>query len=113
MKINIKKTTDLTPSLQTYIEEKLMPLAKFIKHLDEKGDVEIWLEISRTTNHHRKGDVFMAAADLKLPGKILRGQAEAENIRTAIDEARNMLHMEIKKYKTKAGSVRKGEQREK
>jgi len=101
MKINIKKTTDMTPSLQTYIESKLMPLAKFIQHWDEKGDVEIWLEVSRTTNHHRKGDVFMAAADLKLPGKILRGEASAEDIRTAIDEARNMLHMEIEKYKTR------------
>ena len=108
MKINIKKTSDLTPSLETYIENKLMPLAKFVKHFDEKGDVEIWLEISRTTNHHKKGNVFKAAADLKLPKKILRGEADAEDIRTAIDQARNMLHMEIEKYKTKIEKNRRG-----
>ena len=101
MKINIKKTTDLTPSLQTYIEEKLLPLGKFVKQFDETGEAQIWLEISRTTKHHKKGDVFMAAADLRLPRKILRGEATAEDIRVAIDGARNKLHMEIKKYKTK------------
>ena len=101
MKITIKKTFDLTPSLSLYIENKLAPLAKFVKHFDETGEAQIWLEISRTTRHHRKGDVFMAAADLRLPGKILRGEAEAENIRKAIDLAKQELQSEITKYKTK------------
>ena len=48
MKINIKKSTDLTAALEDYIEEKLLPLAKFVKHFDEMGDAEIWLGISRT-----------------------------------------------------------------
>src|SRR5258708_650299 len=101
MKITIKKTFDLTPSLSLYIENKLSPLAKFVKHFDETGEAQIWLEISRTTRHHRKGDVFMAAADLRLPGKILRGEAEAENIRKAIDLVKQELQSEITKYKTK------------
>jgi len=109
MKINIKKTTDITESLRTYIDEKLMPLAKFVKHFDETGEAEIWLEISRTTQHHRKGDVFMAAADLRLPGKILRGEAAAENIRKAIDLVRKELQMEIEKYKTKTVKFTRGE----
>jgi ribosomal subunit interface protein len=109
MKINIKKTTDITDPLRTYIDEKLMLLAKFVKHFDETGEAEIWLEISRTSNHHRKGDIFMAAADLRLPGKILRGEATAENIRKAIDLVRKELQMEIEKYKTKTVKFTRGE----
>jgi ribosome-associated translation inhibitor RaiA len=43
----------------------------------------------------------MAAADLDLPGTVLRSEASASDIRKAIDEVRNMMHMEIQKYKTK------------
>ena len=102
MKITIKRTLDVTPSLETYIEEKLMPLTKFVEPYEKDGEVELRLEVSRTTQHHKKGDeVFMASADLPLPGKILRSEASADDIRKAIDEVRNMLHMEIQKYKTK------------
>jgi ribosomal subunit interface protein len=109
MKITIKKTLDVTPSLETYIGEKLMPLAKFVKAFDREGVVELKLEVSRTSNHHRKGDeVFMAAADLRLPGKILRGEASASDIRKAIDEVRDILHMEIEKYKSKHADSPRG-----
>jgi ribosomal subunit interface protein len=102
MKINIKKTTELiTPSLETYIQNKLMPLAKLVKHADETGEAEIWLEVSRTTNHHKKGDVFMAAADLRLAHKVLRGEATASDIHMAIDQVRDHLRLEIDKYKAK------------
>jgi len=100
MDINIKKTTDLTPSLEMYIEEKLAPLAKFVKQFDETGEAAIWLEISRTTKHHKKGEVFFASADLRLPKKVLRAEGYATNIRMAIDEAKRTLHAEIEKYKT-------------
>ncbi len=102
MKIITKKTLEVTEPLEVYIEEKLMPLAKFIEPFDRDGSVELHLEVSRTSQHHRKGEeVFMACADLSLPGKVLRGEATAADIRRAIDEARNILHMEIQKYKTK------------
>jgi ribosomal subunit interface protein len=101
MKITIKKTSDLTPALETYIEEKLGTLAKFVKRFDATGEAAIWLEISRTTNHHQKGEVFMAAADLRLPQTILRGEANAENIRKSTDLVLKELQMEIEKYKTK------------
>ena len=102
MNITIKKTLDVTPSLETYIEEKLMPLGKFVETYEKEGEIELRLEVSRTTQHHHKGEeVFMAAIDLALPGKVLRSEASASDIRKAIDEARNMMHMEIQKYKTK------------
>lgn len=92
----------MTPALQTYIEGKLMPLGKFLEPYEREGEIIMRLEVSRTSQHHHKGDeVFMAAIDLSLPGKILRSEASASDIRKAIDEARNIMHMEIQKYKTK------------
>jgi ribosomal subunit interface protein len=102
MKIITKKTLDVTPPLETYIEEKLMPLGKFVEPYEKDGEITLRLEVSRTTQHHQKGDeIFMASADLSLPGKVLRSEASAADIRKAIDEVRNMMHMEIQKYKTK------------
>lgn len=110
MNIIIKKTLDVTEPLEVYIEEKLMPLAKFIEPYEKEGEVTLRLEVSRTSEHHRKGDdVFMAAADLELPGKVLRGEATSSDIRKAIDDVRNMLHMEIQKYKTKNSPLQERE----
>ena len=73
MNITIKKTLDVTPPLETYIEEKLMPLSQIREAVRRDGVVELRLEVSRSSKHHRKGDeIFMARADLRLPGKILR-----------------------------------------
>jgi ribosomal subunit interface protein len=109
MKINIKKTPDLVSSaLEVYIEEKLAPLAKFVKQFDETGEAEIWLELSRTTKHHRKGEVYMAAADLRLPHKILRAEEYADDIHKAIDQVKDTLRLEIDKYKTRFTEPRRG-----
>ncbi len=100
MDINIKKTIDLTPALETFIKAKLAPLAKLVKPFDATGEAAVWLELSRTTKHHKKGDVYFAALDLRLPKKIIRAEAYAEDVRTAIDEARDTLRLEIGKYRT-------------
>ncbi len=82
-----------------------MPLAKFVEPLEKEGEVELRLEISRTTQHHRKGqELFMASADLPLPGKVLHGEAFAPDIRKAIDDVRDILHAEIQKYRTKSAA---------
>jgi ribosomal subunit interface protein len=100
MKIDIKATNlDLTPALRVYIDEKIGVLAKFLKRWDMEGGVEVWVEVARTTRHHQKGPVFRAEADIRLPGKILRAEDAALDIRVAIDRVRDKLKREIEKYK--------------
>jgi ribosomal subunit interface protein len=111
MKITIKKSVDLTSALEIYIETKLVPLAKFVQPFDETGEAAMGLEISRTTKHHKKGDVYFAAIDLRLPKKIIRAEAYAENVRKAIDEARDTLRLEIKKYKTQFTKITRGKEK--
>ena len=102
MNIQLKKTLDVTPALEEYIEDKIRPLEKFLQQFEKDGAVQMRLEVSRTTRHHNKGEeVYEAVANLELPGKTLRGEATASDVHIAIDEVRNILHIEIDKYREK------------
>ena len=100
MKINITSSVSSTPLLRSYATKKIFTLAKLIKHFEENGEVQIRLEI-KMSKHHKKGDVCFAVIDAELPKKMLHAEAMGENVRTAIDEARNTLRTEIEKYKSK------------
>ncbi len=109
MKISILGTDlDVTPSLKTYTEEKFGALAKLVKHYDEEGVAELKVDLARSTNHHKKGLVFRVDANLRLPGKMLRGDDENTDIRAAIDVVEEKLRREIEKYKTQH-EVKRGE----
>jgi putative sigma-54 modulation protein len=100
MKIKIKATNlDLTPSIVCYIEEKISSVEKFLEKFEINSETEVFVEIARTTNHHRKGEVFRAEANMELPGKVLRADHEEWDIRVAIDKVKDKLQAEIKKYK--------------
>jgi len=100
MKITVKAANlDLTPALNRYLEEKIGSLSKFLKNYEIEGEIQVRVEVGRTTRHHHQGNVFRAEANLILPKKVLRGAAEKEDIRTAIDEVKSELQREIKKYK--------------
>lgn len=120
MKIVIKtKNLDLNQSLREYINEKINSLERFFKVIDNQKDyygdffskgkpsVEAWVEIEKTTLHHRKGKVFRAEAQIHLPGKSIRAEYISEDLRVAINEIKNELQGELKKYKNKLISQRK------
>lgn len=100
MKINIKATNlDLTPAIREYIEEKIGSLDRFLKRFEVKSEVEVFVEIARTTKHHRHGNVLYAEATVPIGKKILRAEHFDWDIRVAIDKVRDKLQQEIKKYK--------------
>jgi ribosomal subunit interface protein len=102
MKIIIKATKlELTPAINTYIYQKIGSLDKFVAEWDKEDMVEARVEIARTTKHHNKGAVYRAEANLRLPNSVLRAEHSDWNIRRCIDEIKNELQREIKKYKTK------------
>lgn len=123
MKIIIKtKNFDLNQKLKDYIEEKIGGLEKFAEvfqnkeyynHFFSKGKprVEVWVEIGKTTLHHRKGDVFRAEAQMRFPGKSLRAESEREDLKLAITEIKDELQRELKQYKGKAESIFKRKSR--
>jgi ribosomal subunit interface protein len=99
MNIIIKKNINLTPALEDYLQKKFTTLEKLITDINKTNPAELTIEVGRTTNHHRKGDVYRAAAKLHLARITLRADEEAENIRIAIDAAKDTLREEIEKYK--------------
>ena len=102
MIIKFKATKiDLTPAIKEYIEIKIGSLDKFIKKFEIKGEIEVSVEIARTTRHHHKGDIFYAEVNMRLGKTLLRAEDADWDIRVAIDKVKNRLGEEIKNIKIK------------
>ncbi len=107
MKIDIKSTNlELTPSITQFIEEKIGSLDHFVpkqpaggKETRSHAPVEAFVEIARTTKHHRQGDVFRAEVNFRIGGNMIRAEREDWDIRAAIDAVREELKAELQKEK--------------
>ena len=113
MKIIIKtKNIKLNRTLENFIEEKINDLKKFSEilqtpiyfdHFYGKGKprVEAWVEIGKTTLHHKKGPVFWAECQMRFPRRSLRSTACSKDLRIAITEVKDELQRQLKQYKLK------------
>lgn len=98
MKINTKYTNlDSTLAMQTYIEDSMATLGKFLGKIDG-GSIVAQVEIARDTNHHKKGDVYHAECNLEVNGKLLRAVCEGSDPRVCIDDVVDVMKAEIKKH---------------
>ncbi len=109
MKHNIKMTNDsLTPAITEYVEKILSHLDKFIRPEDLET-VMCYVDMGKTTNHHKTGDIFKAEFTVHIGGKSLRATSEKEDLYSAIDSVNDEMENEIKSYKEKKTSfIRKG-----
>lgn len=111
MKIIIKtEKIKLTPALEENIKEKIGSLEKFVEVLQEDEDAyfnqrkaraEAWVEVGKTTLHHKKGPFFRAECQIGHLKKSIRATAEAEDLNQAITEVKDELQVQLKKYKNK------------
>ncbi len=101
MNIIIKtKNIVLTESLEKFINEKIGKLEKFAKTLS-KSSFDVFVEIQKESQHHKKGDVFVAEVIIDLPGKKMMAKAHGEDLMKAIIESKDEMEREIKKHKTR------------
>jgi len=114
MRIIIKGTQlDLTPAIKQYIEDKIGGLEKFMAGLEKNTNVDVRVEIARTTKHHNKGEVYYAEANIDLPNNdVLRAAEEDFDVRLAIDKVKDALQRELKKWKAKSRPQDSGMQKE-
>lgn len=105
MKITIKGTNiELSDSIRQYVERKIGGLTKFAN-----PPTECWVEVERTTYHHQGGDIFRAEAQIRLPGaSSIRAEATEGDLHQAIDEVKDELQRQLKRYKGKIISQRRG-----
>lgn len=107
MKIIIKaKNLNLSGALQNYINEKIGSLKKFINILKREDEIgktlaEVYVEVEKETEHHKKGQIFSCQLEVKLPGKSLVAKSESDDLYKAIVSAKKELEQAIKKYKVK------------
>lgn len=109
MKIELLGTRlTLTPAIRAYAEQKIGGLAKFMRRFEAAGERTAFVELSRTTRHHRHGDVFYVEVTLPLPGKTVRVEEHHEDVRAAIDRAKDRLKEELSRFKGKTAAKPRG-----
>ncbi len=106
MKITIKSTNlEISDSIHAYVSAKINSLDRFVQNVNP---VECWMEVEKTTDHHRKGDIFRAEAQIKLPGASgLRAEASEWDLHQAIDKVKDELQRQLKRYKRKMVTKRR------
>lgn len=105
MRHNIK-TTDflMTPAIKNYTEKRVDHLDKFVSP-DHKELPMCYVEIGKTTNHHKNGELFKAEFTLHLGGKSLRAEAQEEDLYAALDKVTEKMTEELKSIKDKKISL--------
>jgi putative sigma-54 modulation protein len=89
---------DVTPALKTYAEEKLQ---KFDRYLSDISEAVVTLSIEKKYRH--KAEVL-----LKVNGYLIQAEGVTGEIYSSIDEVSDKLERQVKKYKEKLVSRRKG-----
>ncbi len=98
LKINIKGTNmELTEAIKNYVNEKIGSLEKYYE-----GILEARVDVGVTSKHHQKGTIYRAEVNLEVPQKgVLRAEATRDDLYLAINEVKNDLQIQIKKFKEK------------
>ncbi|MFZ2523042.1 MAG: ribosome-associated translation inhibitor RaiA [Minisyncoccia bacterium] len=107
MNIKIRsKDYELTPAIEEYINKKLGSLDKFFG-----GDnVLCEVEIGKSTEHHKSGDIFSAEVNISQPGsRQFYAKSEQSDLYSAVDMVRDDAEREIVSEKNKKETIfRKG-----
>jgi ribosomal subunit interface protein len=103
IKIDAIKAThiELTDAIRTAVEDELAALEPMAERYGDA--VSVHVEVGKTTQHHHKGEVFLAEFNLKIPGKLLRAEVVEEDLYAAIHAAGNDLHRQLKDDKERHG----------
>ena len=103
MNINIKTSTiTLTPSISEYVAKRFQVTEKFLAN---DTTTRFALELAKTTNHHKHGEIFKAEAHIVAKGENIYASAEEEDLYSAIDKVRDEIMRKIKSQKDKKQSL--------
>ena len=110
MNINVKYTQfQPADDIEEYARKRIGSLARFLKSFEKTHEITVFVEIARSTRHHRKGDVFYAEAMFEnVPGgQKVRAESTEPDIRLSIDQVKEKLKKEIRRYKDKLIETRR------
>lgn len=109
MKYNIKTTEFvLTDAISDYINKKIERLDRFVSP-EDKDVLMCYIEIGKTTNHHKNGDLFKAEFTIHIGGNVLRVENTEEDLYSSIDEVIEGMSEKLNSFKKKKVSlIRRG-----
>jgi ribosomal subunit interface protein len=100
---NIKATNiELTNEIREYIDKRLATAERFMK---EGMADKVYVEVGKTTNHHKQGDIYRAEFNVAFNGESFNAISEQEDLNAAIDDAHDELVRQIKDGKDYKTSV--------
>jgi len=105
MATNIKATNmDLTEAIADYVNKKIEAINKFVPFGEE---AIIYVEVGKTTKHHKQGDYFKAEFDVSINGEKFFTDSEKNDLYKAIDDAKDEVIKKIKNSKKRKNTLYK------
>lgn len=96
------KNIELTKEIHDYVIKRATKLEKLLNKIEEEGENIIAnFTISKTTNHHKGGEIFKADCMLKARGENFFYGIEKEDLFDAIDTVKENLSIEIERTKNR------------
>ena len=103
MTTNIKATNiELTDAITFYVNKKIESIQKFV---DNESDIIVYVEVGKTTNHHKQGDYFKAEFDVSINGEKFFTASEKSDLYKAIDDAKDQIINRIKNNKKRKNTL--------
>ncbi len=109
MQINVvSKNIELTEEIKDYVSKRVTNLEKLLTRIENgQGQVLVNFEVSKSTNHHKSGNIFHADCLIKIDGKEFYGSADKEDLHQAVDAVKDSLYSEINKNKDRTQTLMK------
>jgi putative sigma-54 modulation protein len=109
MQINLQsKNIELTEAIKDYVLKRVTNLEKLLSNIEtKKGEAKVKFEVTKTTNHHKAGEIFHADCIISVAGKKYYGSSDNEDLYSAIDEVKNTLFNDIQKNKDRRQTLYK------
>lgn len=109
MKINFQtKNLELVPALHDYVVKRITNLGKLLSKIEEKDEeVIINFVLSKTTNHHKSGEIFRADCSILIKGEKFYSSIDKEDLYQAVDAVKDNLFNDISKSKDKKQTLYK------
>lgn len=86
---------EVTDAIKEYAEEKVSKISKYLENITS---VKITLEVRKTKS---EGNIHIAKAIARTPGKEIVIESEDANLYSAIDLLSDKLERQVRKYKEK------------
>ncbi len=101
MQINLQgKNIELTEAIKDYALRRVTNLNKLLSGIEGRGgEVKVNFEVSKSSNHHKSGEIFHADCLIKIDGREFYSSADKEDLYEAIDEVKEILFNDIQKNK--------------